>query len=46
VPEALALGAVRVSTGRSTTEADIDGFLAALAQAAGQLRRLAALCAD
>ena len=46
VPEVLARGAVRVSTGRSTTEADIDGFLAALAQAAGQLRRLAALCAD
>ncbi|MDK2797055.1 MAG: cysteine desulfurase [Tepidiphilus sp.] len=46
VPEALARGAVRVSTGSSTTEADIDGFLAALAQAAGDLRRLAALCAD
>ena len=46
VPEALARGAVRVSTGSSTTEADIDGFLAALAQAAEQLRRLAALCAD
>ncbi len=39
VPPELALGSIRVSVGKDTTEADVDGFLAALAGALDSLRR-------
>ncbi|MBL8485754.1 MAG: cysteine desulfurase [Rhodocyclaceae bacterium] len=40
VSPVLARGAVRVSLGAGTREADVDGFLAALARTAGQLKNL------
>ncbi len=39
VPPELALGSIRVSVGKDTTEAHVDGFLAALAGALDSLRR-------
>lgn len=39
----VARGAVRVSLGAATTQAHIDGFLAALREAAGRLRKLTAM---
>lgn len=38
VPDALALGSIRISLGKDSTETDVDGFLAALDQALDSLR--------
>jgi cysteine desulfurase len=43
VDAALARGAVRASLGAATTVAEVRGFLAALAETAGQLNRMSAL---